>query len=162
MPVGETSDFVGNYSWRGFGIHTKWDVGNDMFVGLNFSWQVFYESEYGSFTRETRTVTGTQYRYINAYPIQASFSKHLDVGGGSNQIFIGTGIGSTKVDRRLDFGLYSFIENEWRFSLSPEIGYVFVNSFSNDIFISIKYDYAFKAKDAPAYSALGISLGFAL
>ena len=69
LPLGETADYISKYSFRGFGLEGRWEIGNKLDIGFNAAMNVFYEAESGSFTEETMTLTGTRYRYLNAYPI---------------------------------------------------------------------------------------------
>jgi opacity protein-like surface antigen len=161
LPLGETSDYIGNFSFRGAGIEARWEVAQELYVGFNTSWNVFYESVSGSFTEGTRTLTGTQYRYLNSYPLMFTAFKGFGELGAFSP-YAGLGIGGIKVDRRSEMGLWQHTENKWHFGLAPEIGTLIYTWGNFDILFSIRYNYAFKTGDTPAYSYLGINLGILL
>ena len=161
LPLGETADYIGKYSFRGFGLEARWEVASEWYAGFNASWNTFYESVSGSFTEGTRTLTGTQYRYINAYPLYVTAFKGFGELG-SFSPYAGIGVGGTKIDRRSEMGLWYTSENKWHFGLAPEIGTLIYTWGNFDILFSVRYNYAFKTGSAPAYSYLGINLGILL
>ena len=161
LPLGETGDYVGKYSFRGAGMEARWEVAQEFYMGFNASWNVFYQSISGTFTEGTRTLTGTQYRYLNAYPLYLTAFKGFGELGALSP-YAGLGIGGTKIDKRSEMGLWSISENKWHFGLAPEIGTLIYTGGNFDILFSVRYNYAFKTGDTPAYSYLGINLGILL
>jgi opacity protein-like surface antigen len=161
LPLGETADLVGKYSFRGFGLEGRWEVGNKLDIGFNASWNVFYESASGSFSEGSSTLTGTQYRYLNAYPIMFTAYK----GFGNSETFfpyVGMGVGTIKADSQKEMGLWYQESNNWHFGIAPEIGAIISPLNSFDFIVSIRYNYGVKVKDSPAVSYLGINLGVLL
>lgn len=161
LPLGETGDYIGKYSFRGFGIEGRWEVAQEWYAGASFSWNTFYESLSGSFAESTRTLTGTQYRYINAYPLYVTAFKGFGEFG-SFSPYAGIGVGTMKVDRRTEMGLWYVSENKWHFGIAPEIGTTIYTMGNFEVLFSVRYNYAFKTGSAPAYSYLGINLGILL
>ncbi len=161
LALGETADFIGKYSFRGFGMEARWQVGPQWYAGFNASWSTFYESVSGSFTYETKTLTGTQYRYLNMYPLYATAYRGF---GNSDNFspYFGLGVGATKVDKRSEMGLWYTSENAWHFGLAPELGTTIYTMANFEVLFSVRYNYAFKTSSTPAYSYLGINLGFLL
>jgi opacity protein-like surface antigen len=161
LPLGETADYIGKYSFRGFGLEARWEVAPEWYVGFNASWNTFYESTSGSFTEGTRTLTGTQYRYLNSYPLMLTAFKGFGERGAFSP-YAGLGIGGIKVDKRSEMGLWQITENKWHFGLAPEIGTTIYTMGNFEILFSVRYNYAFKTGSVPAYSYLGINLGILL
>jgi opacity protein-like surface antigen len=159
LPMGESADLVGKYSFRGAGLEARWEVADVLYLGFNASWNVFYESEKGTFTEGNRTLTGTQYRYINAIPLMATVYKGFITPGGVSP-YAGLGIGAIKALQERDMGLWYVEENNWHFGLAPEVGLLFNPGIGFDILLSVRYNYGFKVKDAPSVSYLGINIGF--
>ena len=161
LPLGETADMAGKFSFRGAGIEGRWEIGSKLDIGFNASWNVFYESVSGSFTEGSSTLTGTQYRYINAYPIMFTAYK----GFGSSETFfpyVGLGLGAIKADHRKEMGLWYVDSNNWHFGMAPEIGAI-INTYRNfDFLVSIRYTYGVKVNDSPSLSYLGLNLGIIL
>ncbi len=161
LPLGETADLAGKYSFRGAGIEGRWGVGSNFDIGFNASWNIFYESVSGTFTKENTTLTGTQYRYINAYPLM--FTAYKSFGNSENFLpYVGLGIGAIKADHRTEMGLWYVDSNNWHFGMAPEIGAIIPTMRSFDFLVSIRYNYGVKAKDSPSVSYLGLNLGIIL
>jgi opacity protein-like surface antigen len=161
LPLGETAELAGKYSFRGAGIEGRWGVGSSFDIGFSASWNVFYESVNGSFTEGSKTLTGTQYRYINAYPIMVTAYKSF----GSSETFhpyVGLGVGAIKADHRKEMGLWYVDSNNWHFGMAPEIGVVIKTFRSFDYLVSIRYNYGVKVNDSPSVSYLGLNLGILL
>ncbi len=161
LPLGETAELAGKYSFRGAGIEGRWAVGSSFDIGFNASWNVFYESVSGSFTEGNSSLTGTQYRYVNAYPVM--FTAYKSFGSSESfQPYIGLGVGAIKADHRKEMGLWYVDANNWHFGVAPEIGAVIPTWGSFDFLISIRYNYGTKVKDSPSVSYLGLNLGVLL
>ena len=161
LPLGETAELASNFSFRGAGIEGRWAVGSSFDIGFNASWNVFYEAESGSFTEGTSTLTGTQYRYVNAYPIMFTAYKSL----GSSETFrpyVGLGVGAIKADHRKEMGLWYVDSNNWHFGVAPEIGAVIPTLRNFDFLVSVRYNYGAKVNDSPSVSYLGLNLGVLL
>ena len=61
-PLGETKEYIDSYSWRGINIEGQWMMTPNVSVGYNFGWNVFNEKVTGEFTKDTKTLSGTQLR----------------------------------------------------------------------------------------------------
>jgi hypothetical protein len=160
LPLGKTADFIGSYSWQGVGLEGRWQVSdNDIYVGLSGGWNVFYENEYGTFTtNDTRSTTGTQYRYLNSVPVFLSGYKYVSQSDVLT-FYGGAGLGMIYNEQRKDFGLWMVKDDGWQFGLAPEVGIIYTVGFTTDLLFSIKYNYGFESENLPNYSTLGINVG---
>jgi opacity protein-like surface antigen len=164
LPLGTTADYIGNPSFRGFGLEARSFVSDNLSVGGSFNWAVFYEEvgpqEFSKEIEGTGTAYGKQYRYINSFPIMANMHYYLGEWD-ETRLYVGGGLGVQKVDQRTDFGLYTINNNKWRFGFSPEVGVLIPMNFNTSLNLSAKYQYALKAGDAEAVSYLNFKIGFA-
>ena len=160
LPLGSTADFTSAFSFRGVGLEGRWQMTeNGIYLGVNGAWSTFYESEYGTFnTHDTRSTTGTQYRYQNVVPIMVSGYKYFNASE-TITLYAGLGLGTIYYEQRKDFGLWMVVNDGWQFALAPEIG-VLVPAGIGDILLSVKYNMGFETSSMPAFSSLGINLGF--
>ena len=77
LPLGKTSDYIEKYSWRGISIEQRYFIERDLSVGFYIGWNVLnqklvnYEEDFGN-----GVLYGTQYRYINTWPILAVVHYH--------------------------------------------------------------------------------------
>ncbi len=158
LPLGETADFISKYSFRGVGLEGRWEVGNKLDIGFNASINVFYEAESGSFTEETTTLTGIQYRFLNAYPIM--FTAYKGFGSSESfQPYVGLGLGTISANHRTEMGLWYTESNNWHFGMAPEIGLVIKGYRSADFLVSIRYNYGVKVSESRSVSFLGVNVG---
>lgn len=164
LPLGGTADYIGAPSFRGFGVEARGFITDNLTYGGSFNWAVFYEEigpkEWTNEIEGTGTAFGTQYRYINSFPIMATMHYYFGEWD-DTRLYVGGGLGTQKIDQRTDFGLYTDNQNKWRFALAPEIGVLIPVNFNSSINLSAKYQYAVKAGNADAVSYLNFKIGLA-
>jgi hypothetical protein len=89
------------------------------------------------------TLSGKQFRYINAFPFLAT--GHLYLGTqGATRFFVGGGVGAFYMVERLEIGLAALEEKNWRFGAVPEAGLLMPvgDMYGHQhIIISAKYNY---------------------
>jgi len=161
FPVGETSDFLNQTSFRGFGIDGRGYVTDRLTVGGRAAWQTFYKDfGYVSESSDNVTVSGFQRKYINAIPL--TVNTHYYFGSGLVLPYVGIGIGPYYIESRNYMGIYYVQEKAWHFGVAPEIGVVvpFGNS-NTGINVALKYQYAAKTKDTQAVSWVELDIGIA-
>ena len=149
LPDGDMSNFIDQTSLRGFGLQGRWFVASSFSVGLVWEWQVFDQetsdplnTTLEDFPRAI-TISGKQFRYINAFPFLAT--GHLYLGGqGSTRLFLGGGAGAYYMIERFEIGLVALEEKNWKFGVAPEVGLLMpvgdIYGHQN-IIISGKYNY---------------------
>jgi len=159
---GETADFINSASFRGFTFEGRGFVSDEVSLGGLFTWSTFYEKLDGATVSEnTFTLTGTQYRYINAFPLLFQAHYYLGTDEYEPRVYMGGGLGAYKINQRLNVGVWSLEERNWHFGLSPEVGLLLPVSMDTQFNISFRYHYVFKAKDTIDHSWFGLSLGLA-
>lgn len=160
--VGETGDYINSASFRGMTFEGRGFVSDQFSLGGLFTWTTFYEKLAGeSYTEGYSTLTGTQYRYINAFPILFQAHWYSNDDEFEPRVYLGGGIGPYKMNQRTNVGVWSLEHRNWHFGVSPEVGLLFPISMDTQFNISFRYHYVFKAKDTIDHSWFGLSLGFA-
>ena len=157
--TGKLNDYISKYSFRGMAIDYRTGLKDNLIYGVSTSWNVFYEEkEYDSYTFETVTATGKQFRYTNAFPMMGN----IDYAGkkGNLEWFAGLGLGTTYLTRETDFGSWAFTTNTWQFLMAPEVGIAYPLISGNNIFASIRYHQNIKSKDLDGQSYLSVNIGF--
>ncbi|MCK5406589.1 MAG: hypothetical protein KAJ37_04010, partial [Candidatus Krumholzibacteria bacterium] len=110
--LGDQGDFVDAVSYRGFGLEGRSYLSRHFTVGLSFDWQVFDHQTSELIELEGGTLSGKQYRYINAFPILANL--HLYAGDVHDfRIYLGAGVGAMYIMERLQIGLATIEDNDW-------------------------------------------------
>ncbi len=161
VPVGNTADFISKTSFRGFTVNVGRFVTDNVAVDIRFSWNTFYEArDLATYTSEdgTASVTGKQYKYINAFPMTAGARYVLNPNSDFSPYFAG-GLGAYKINERTDMGIYYVEDMIWHFGFYPEIGFVYDFSYSTGLNVYARYDYAFKTQDATAHSFIVFGIG---
>lgn len=169
--TGETSDFIGATSFRGMSIAGSGFVTDKIAIGGSFGWTTFFEKtakveEFDFIDDEGERVTGalagTQYRYINSFPILATakwYSKNPVFETFS--FFAGLGAGTSIIKRRIEIGVISIDETKWHFTVAPEVGLVYGVGEGVKAFLSGQYFYSLKTNETPSHSQFTIHLGLA-
>jgi len=121
--LGDTADFIDDVSLLGFGLEGRSYLAKHWTVGLEFDWQVWDQQVTEPIEIEGGTISGKQFRYINAFPILATF--HLYAGDIHDfRMYLGAGVGAYYVMRRLQIGMANIEDNDWHFGGGPEFGFI--------------------------------------
>lgn len=171
MPMGNTKDFISDYSWKGFSFEGRSFTNRNWSFGGSFGWNIFDQKLYETVDIEEEnlgtTVTGTQIRYTNSFPLLLTGHYHFGKRRDSFRPFIGAGIGTYYILQRFEIGVYQWEVSNWHFGVAPEIGTLLALSRTTSLMISVKYNYAFSAGKTVygstdnTQSYLGVNIGLA-
>lgn len=158
LSLGETADFTKNFSPRGVELEVNRLIAEDLSLGLAVGWNVFREKVTGeSFEYKNYLVTGTQFRYTNIVPLNIKAKKYFSMG--NRKPFIGFGLGTSYARQTNDVGIFSLVDNQWQFHISPEAGMQVILSEGLLVSLKVKYSHSLKAGSFPAMSYLGFGIG---
>ncbi|NQU32499.1 MAG: hypothetical protein HQ521_04630 [Bacteroidetes bacterium] len=159
FPMGDTKDFIGQPTFRGFSIEGRGFVTESIAIGGIGAWNVFYENFGWSTTVEgTKKIYGYHRRYLNVMPLMVT--AHYYFSQGTIQPYIGAGVGTYFIESRDYMGIYYYQGKDWHFGIAPEVGVVMpFGSGNTGMNINFKYNMAAKTKNQPSYSWLGINIG---
>ncbi|MEM9327452.1 MAG: hypothetical protein AAGA85_17430 [Bacteroidota bacterium] len=163
IPVGNVTDFTGGFQWRGLGFGAGWFVQDGLTVGFQTGWNVFRDETDGivSAVVETDnsniTLTGKQFRFINAVPILLTSRYYIE--GSQVWPYIGAGVGTYFASRRTELGLRTFSEDSWHFGVAPEVGIVVPTYSESSFTLGLQYHQAFAAGDNDGIGYLAIKIG---
>jgi hypothetical protein len=144
------------------GLEWKKMTTDNLSVGFNISWQIFSQKiSYGTVVKPdlNLTVSGTQLRYLNYFPMTATATWHLNPEGKVIP-FVGAGAGLYRVLQRFDISGFVFQQDSWNFGFYPEAGVIIPTGGSDDFFIGSKYHYILPASGKQAHSFLNVNVGF--
>jgi len=159
VPMGALKDHTDNVSGRGVTMEWQRHINPNISVGINLAYSVFYESRpYASYDQGTATLSGTQYRYNNLFPMLANGQYHFNANGALKP-YLGLGVGTVYNLRNTDMGLWTIEENNWHFLVTPEAGLVYELSPYAAFKINAKYDNAFKISNADGFANLNFNIG---
>jgi hypothetical protein len=148
VPTGDTKDYIDKTSFRGFSVDIRKFLGgeNRVSVGGRVAWHVL-DSGGITDTIPIRTddlnadVSGTQFRYINSFPMMGVFHAYFGDPGSVNA-YVGTGVGVYYIKQRFEFGLLATEANNWQFGFAPEFGINIPVGSSVAANINVVYNYA--------------------
>ncbi|MCA1761522.1 MAG: hypothetical protein ABR574_04900 [Cryomorphaceae bacterium] len=162
LPLGNTSDFIGETSFRGVMVSGDYFIEDEWSFGFTAGIQNFYE-ELGKNTYSERqiTVTGDEFRYLTAAPFLFTGKYHFDR---FNPIsaHVGLGTGLYYMVQTTEFAGLFFEERNWQFGLMPDVGVGFELSPSTDFYVAAQYNYYLESKDilSQSYVAFNVGLRF--
>lgn len=161
-PLGETADFIDNYSWGAMGLEWKKMTTDNFAVGLNLSWQIFSQkTDFGTLEipEQNLAISGSQLRYFNYFPATVTASYHFNPQGKVIP-FVGAGAGLYRVLQRFDISGFAYNQDSWNFGFYPEAGILIPTGGSADLFINSKYHYILPSTGYQAHSYLNVNVGF--
>jgi outer membrane protein W len=159
FPTGNMKDYIDQISYRGINLELFWHTNKSFDAGIEVGWNTFYAKENEkTYTQETQSITGTQFRYINAVPMIAGARWRKP--GGKTQPYFGAGVGTTYLGRATDFGLYRITNNNWQFCVRPEAGLIYRLSDATGATVGVKYYANFKTDNLDAQTFLTVNVGF--
>lgn len=159
---GDLADYISAPSFRGALIEYRSAIKDNLLVGFDLGWNVFYEQkDYDSYTSGTETLSGIQYRTQNEIPILVS-AEYLLSYDQPLKPYVGLGIGTMYTERSTDMGQWRVMENPWHFAMKPEVGFLYEMSYSSSFKVAAKYYTGFKSGELDAsQSYWSISAGIA-
>lgn len=167
--AGEQVDYIGDPSFRGWGIDGRGFLTQNISVGGSFSWEIFDQiyrnlppTQLTDVTDNVNgSISGVQYRFINTLPILVNSHFYLGSNGAMRPYF-GLGIGTAYVEQRTDIGLISIQSNGWGFAVQPEVGVMIPFGLSGSgISVAGKFRYTTKTSDTIPISFFSLAVGFA-
>jgi outer membrane protein W len=144
FPSGDTKDFTNATSFRGVGLDFRKAIDPSTTAGLFFGWNVFYQRTAETTELQTETpgaVTGTQDRYLNAFPMMVTVHRYFGQEGGPRP-YVGLGGGGFLMVQRLEISLIALQSEPWEWGIAPEVGVVVQLQGSTIMIINGKYNYA--------------------
>ncbi|MDZ7608583.1 MAG: outer membrane beta-barrel protein [Cyclobacteriaceae bacterium] len=159
---GDLADYISAPSFRGALIEYRSAIKDNLLVGFDLGWNVFYErKDYDSYTSGTETLSGIQYRTQNELPMLLA-AEYLFLYDQPLKPYVGLGIGTMYTERNTEMGTWRIEENPWHFAIKPEIGILYEMSYSTSFKLAAKYYSGFKSGDLDAnQSYISISAGLA-
>jgi hypothetical protein len=159
FPSGDMSDFTETTSFRGVAFDYNYLLSNHMSLGIGFGWQTFYDDlGYQTIPDGTARISGFQYNYVNSFPVHLTGTYFFHPENTINP-FAGIGIGTIYTMTDLDIGIFRFEENQWQFSVRPEVGVQIEVNYRTAARLSARYNHAFEAGELGSYSFLALAVG---
>jgi opacity protein-like surface antigen len=158
---GDLAEYISQPSFRGGVIEYRKAIKDNVLVGVDFGWNVFYEKkDADTYTSGTEALSGVQYRTQNAIPILVSAEYFLSTQNALKP-YVGLGIGTMYLARSTDMGQWRIKENPWSFAVKPELGFLYEMSFSTSFKLAAKYYNGFKTGQLENQGYFSISAGLA-
>jgi hypothetical protein len=122
QPANDTKQFVENTSYLGISFDGRKFLLPWFSAGFYTGWQVFHDQSNNTLTLEDGTITGKQFRHINAFPIM--LNAHIYLGGEQCwRPYFGINAGAYYTWKRLSIGVLTLEEKKWVWGFAPEAGF---------------------------------------
>ncbi|HEU4366202.1 MAG TPA: hypothetical protein VFT13_12145 [Candidatus Krumholzibacteria bacterium] len=163
VPTGDTRDFVDETSFRGFGLDFRKVLATSTTLGIVTGWNVLHERRTGTTEINNVSVTGTQDRTINSFPIMVGLHRYF---GERRQPrpYVGLNAGAFVIIRTFEIGVYSAEEDAWDWGIAPEAGIVIPTQSGAGVIINARYNWSFTSQDLSGadedLTYWGINVGF--
>jgi hypothetical protein len=159
--TGDVSSFISQPSFRGVAFDYQRYISENLSAGVELGWNVFYEKmDYDTYTVESISLSGKQYRYFNNFPMLATIQYNLNPDQPLN-FYANLGIGTMYSIKTIDMGMWRLEDKSWHFALKPEIGVMYEMNHNAALKLAGKYYTGFATGSADARSYFAISAGFA-
>jgi hypothetical protein len=146
FPTADTKEFVDETSFRGFNLEFRKAVDAATTVGIMSGWDVFHERTDETVEFENGAVTGSQDRYINAFPIMLGVHRYLGERGGTRP-YLGVNAGGWVLIRTARIGISEIEEDSWDWGVIPEAGLVVPMSYGSSFIVNGRYQWSFTSQD---------------
>ena len=135
---GTTHDYISETSFRNFGLEGRKFIAPKTSIGLSLNWTVLNEETTEATKIPGGAISGTQFRYINAFPLLVTAHKYF---GDDEKLmfFVGAGVGAYAVERRTEIGLFAVDTDTWHFGLAPEVGLLMPLGWRAKGFLNARY-----------------------
>ena len=168
IPDGDTKKFIDETSYRGFGMDFRKLINDKTTIGLTTSWEVLHQRTSESIEVESDnagiTITGSQDRYINSFPIMLGLHRYLGVEGGTRPYF-GINAGGFWLIQTLRVGLAEWEDDTWEWGVMPEAGLIIPLQSGAALIANARYTLGLTGEnlrgDDSTLSYWGIRVGFA-
>ena len=157
--LGKLNDFIKKTSWLGINIDYRYMATDNVYAGVELGGNLFYEKKnYDSYTNETMTITGTQWRYVSCMPliINAGYIMHTS---SDFSPYAGIGLGTLYHETELDIGIYELTRNQWQFAVKPEVGVIYKPMPEIGILLGAKSYNGFKTENSIGINYIALNVG---
>lgn len=119
--LGETAEFAGSFGIAGFGVDARFMGFRPWRVGASISWQTISERRTDAVESPEAAYSGTMIKELSFNPLLAKVGYTLSQSEKLTS-FAALGVGASRSLRTVDTGIVLLSEEEWHFTLAPEIG----------------------------------------
>lgn len=168
-PAGDTRDFIDSTSFRGLEFNYRYFTSDRVSFGGSIGWNVFDQKRSEVVTIRTDDfngdISGTQFRYINTFPLMATAHYYAGDLDGAH-LYLGGRAGLYYVEQRLELGTVAFETDGWQFGVVPEVGFIAPLSDSTKFIANFQYNLPFSSGEflggeSRSWQYMGFNVGIA-
>ena len=166
FPTSDFYDYIKEVGFGGVSVDSRTWVSRTMAIGFSLGWNTFNAKDVDPIKLDIGTVTGTQLRYLNSFPIMLTGHYYTD-SGNRTKLYIGGQVGIAAIIQRVDIGVIQLQTSNWHPAIAPEIGADAPLGATSLVF-GVRYFYAFdsgtsvggRADNTYSYAIVYIGLAF--
>lgn len=121
IPTGDTDAFAGNASFLGAGLGLRRTLTGGTMAGVMLAWDVLHERTDRPLDLEFGTVSGSQDRYFNSFPIMLGLHQYFG-NRRRSRVHVGVNAGGYLLVQSLRIGVAEVEEDAWEWGVAPEAG----------------------------------------
>jgi hypothetical protein len=168
-PLGDTKDFIDSTSFLGVEFNYRHFTSDRVSIGGSVGWNVFDQKRTDLVSIRTDDfngdISGTQFRYINAFPIMATAHYYMGDTDGTHA-YVGGRAGLYYVRQRVELGTVAFQADGWHFGVAPEVGIVAPLSYSTKLIANVQYHLplssgTYLGNESRSWQYIGFNVGLA-
>jgi opacity protein-like surface antigen len=157
-PVGDTKEFIDSTSFIGVEYNYRHFTSDRVSVGGSIGWTVLDQKRNDLVTIRTDDfngdISGTQFRYINSFPIMATAHYYLGDTDGTHA-YVGGRAGVYYVKQRVELGTVAF-----------EVGIIAPINYSTKFIANVQYNLPFSSGtflggESRSWQSIGFNIGLA-
>ena len=164
LPIGDVTDFTGDFSWRGGNVDARFLINDNVSIGFNTGWNVLRDESDGVVSEvivgenNTATISGKRFRFTNSIPILINTHYHW---GDESDIrpYLGIGAGLYYINQRVEMGLYAAETSNTRFGFSPSAGVIIPAFYDASLNLGLQYHQALGVEDYKSVGYLAFNIG---
>ncbi|MBN1482611.1 hypothetical protein EH223_11245 [candidate division KSB1 bacterium] len=163
--MGETKEWIQDYSWRGFAVQYNHFRSAKTSLGFETGWNVFGQRVDGVVSLPNGAISGTQIREFSAIPILVTGNYHFKSLWEEVSPYIAIGLGGYYITDKLSAGIFALQTDNLHFGVAPELGF-YIPAGDGFLKLALKYNRAVPAGestvgDKRGFSFLGLNVGLA-
>lgn len=165
LPMGDHP--IESTSFSGGKMEFRKMVTHNISVGLDLSWNSYYDYKpYQTYkVNETTDITSDLYKFVYTLPMSITSHYYFENYGGIFQPYAGLGLGAVYSEQDVFVNIYDINADNWGFLVRPEIGTIirFQRDSDMGLMLGARYSYSTNSNTTFKFDnlqALGFQLGF--
>lgn len=158
IPLGTTSDFVGDYSFGGFRARGAYFLLDSLNLGVSVGLNWFDDKKRTTESTENSALTATRIQSLSSLSMLLTSDYFVQLLPNGIRAYLGGGLGAYRTRRTTDIGLAAVERAGWHFGIAPELGVAFPLG-GDHITLGTEFNYVVKSGSSPEELLMTFNIG---